>query len=79
VQGDGRDKAQYLSDICAQLGAEPSKSIYIGDWGQDMRAARDAGLMPIGIARSLQTHEALRKNGAIHVVDHLSNLAGSIV
>lgn len=78
VQGDGRDKTEHLSVLCRRIGANPKSSCYAGDWGQDMRAAKSAGLLPIGVARERSTHKALRRNGALHVVDHLHELTAII-
>ncbi len=35
----GRDKMTHLAALCANLGVVPSAGCYLGDWGQDMRAA----------------------------------------
>lgn len=74
IQGDGSDKADHLRAICKKFGVDPTKACYLGDWGQDMRAAKEVGMIPIGVARSYKTHNVLRRNGAAHVIDHLHEL-----
>ncbi len=74
IRGDGREKIQHLSDLCEQMSVVPSAACYVGDWGQDMRAAKEVGLIPIGIMRTHDTREVLLRNGASLVVDHLSEL-----
>lgn len=74
VQGDGKDKTAYLRIICEILGVDPSQAFYVGDWAQDMRAAKEAGMIPIGISREHRTHHVLERNGALHVIDHLHEL-----
>lgn len=78
VQGDGKEKIGELVELSQSLGFAPGRACYAGDWAQDMRAAERAGLLPIGVARGRGTHDVLRRNGAIHVVDHLDELAALI-
>jgi phosphoglycolate phosphatase len=71
IQGDGRQKVDQLRALCNRLGVEPAHAGYIGDWAQDMRAAKEAGLIPIGITRFHASREVLLRNGAEAVVDEL--------
>jgi phosphoglycolate phosphatase-like HAD superfamily hydrolase len=73
VQGSGSDKVAHLVALRKQFSS--TSACYLGDWGQDMRAARTAGMVPIGITRSLKTHDVLVRNGASVVIDHLYELA----
>jgi len=74
IRGDGRDKKKELADLCKVMGTSPSITGYIGDWGQDMRAARDVGMVPIGITRGHDSRDVLVHNGAKLVIEHLADL-----
>jgi phosphoglycolate phosphatase-like HAD superfamily hydrolase len=74
IRGDGREKINHLIDLCKQMDVDPSGVCYVGDWGQDMRAAKEVGLIPIGLMRSHSTKDTLLRNGASLVIDHLSEL-----
>jgi phosphoglycolate phosphatase-like HAD superfamily hydrolase len=74
VQGDGKDKVEHLRALCARMRADTADACYIGDWGQDMRAAVAAMLIPIGITRGHASGDVLRANGAVHLIDQLLEL-----
>ncbi len=78
IRGDGREKINSLRDICTLLDVMPAQAVYIGDWAQDMRAAKEAGLLPVGIARFHKTSQVLTRNGAELVVDELGELVSRI-
>jgi phosphoglycolate phosphatase len=69
---------EHLLSLCEKLGVSPARVAYIGDWAQDMRAARDAGLIPIGLTRGHKTSEVLHRNGASLVLEHLADLQGIV-
>lgn len=60
------------------LGAHPRESIMIGDFPDDMRAAKAAGTAAIGIASPLYNAEHLRNAGADHVIQQLDDLVNLI-
>ena len=74
VHGSGRDKKKQLANLCREMHISSSVAAYVGDWGQDMRAARDVGMVPIGITRGHDSRDVLVRNGAKLVIDHLADL-----
>lgn len=78
LRGGSRDKVACIRGSCATLGVDLSRTCYVGDWGIDMRAAKEASVLPLGITRGYPTKQALLHNGAAHVIDHLSELADMI-
>jgi phosphoglycolate phosphatase-like HAD superfamily hydrolase len=78
IFGGSRDKRACLRNACTEVGAAPRSACYVGDWGMDMRAARDVGAIPVGITRGYPSRSGLLASGAMHVVDHLPELAALI-
>jgi phosphoglycolate phosphatase-like HAD superfamily hydrolase len=78
VQGSSNDKIDALRETCENIGIDPCDAAYVGDWGLDMRAALEVGLVPIGITRGCETRGALLESGAAYVVDTLLELQGLI-
>jgi len=63
------DPAGLLSalEVC---GADPEHSLYVGDSGVDVLAARRAGLLAVGAEWGFRTREELLEHGADYVVTH---------
>lgn len=76
IYGGSRDKRACLRNACRDIRVASESVCYVGDWGLDMRAAKVAGLLPIGITRGYPSQAGLLASGAIHVVDHLHELTG---
>lgn len=74
VEGSGGGKVEQLIILRQKFSTSPARACYVGDWGQDMRAARQADFVPIGITRNLNTRHVLERNGAAAVIDHLHEL-----
>lgn len=55
--------------IMEKLGAEKSKTIYVGDSNVDMETARNAGLDSCGVLWGFRTEKELRENGAHYIVN----------
>ncbi len=51
-------------------GADPEHSLYVGDSGVDVQAARRAGLLAVGAEWGFRTREELLDHGAEFVVQH---------
>ena len=49
--------------------ASPSQVAYIGDSGTDMKVARCAGAVPIGVTWGYRSKDELLENGAEHLID----------
>ena len=75
----GLDKTGFLLEACQLLGVDPRSACYVGDLACDMRDARRAGLIPIGITRSYATRDVLIESGAALVVASLEELAQRIL
>jgi HAD superfamily hydrolase (TIGR01509 family) len=59
----------------SELGVEPSRTWYVGDSTWDMRAARAAGMLPIGVLAGAAVDErTLREAGAARVLPSLDDL-----
>jgi HAD superfamily hydrolase (TIGR01549 family) len=79
IRGGSTDKRACLARACDAVGSYIQTTCYIGDWGLDMRAARAAGAVPIGITRSYDSRTGLIRSGAAHVVDDLRELKALLV
>jgi len=56
------------------LGAEPARTLMVGDSPVDMEAALRAGAVPAGVAWSLKGEEKLREAGAVHLLGRMEDL-----
>lgn len=75
ITGDaGGGKRDRLIQFCHQQGLPPGKVAYLGDLPADMHAARDAGLVGVGVTRSHGSGQALRKAGAYRCITNISEL-----
>ena len=63
------DPAGLLAAVQA-CGAVPEHSLYVGDSGVDVLAARRAGLRAVGAGWGFRTTEELLDHGAEYVVTH---------
>jgi len=57
------DPAAIL-EAAAATGMDPSRFVYLGDTGTDMRAAMAAGMYPVGALWGFRDEHELRENGA---------------
>ena len=74
IYGGSRDKAVCIKNACRDAGVDPKLTCYVGDYGLDMRAAKAAEAIPIGITRGYLSRDALVATGAAHVIDQLVEL-----
>ncbi|GMK48813.1 pyrophosphatase PpaX [Paenibacillus glycanilyticus] len=56
------------------LNADPATTIMIGDSAVDMISAKEAGVIPVGVAWSLKGGELLKENGAQYIIDDMREL-----
>jgi len=73
-----------LDRALGALGCDPASSLYVGDSTDDMRAARAAGLRPIGVLAPFdpdpaRTRTALLEAGAERVLDGILALEGLLL
>jgi phosphoglycolate phosphatase len=55
--------------IIDKAGASKADTLYVGDSNVDMKTARNAGLLPVGVTWGFRTREELIENGAWQIVD----------
>lgn len=75
IQGQTRDLAPKpdpagLIAALESCGADPEYSLYVGDSGVDVLAARRAGMLPVGAEWGFRTRKELMDHGAEHVIQH---------
>ena len=54
--------------IAAEFGADPSECLFVGDSDVDMRTAKNAGMIAVGVSWGYRDEETLRKSGMDHYV-----------
>ena len=64
--------------IGERLGVAPSRMVFLGDSGIDMRTATAAGMIAVGAAWGFRTKDELVGNGARTVLDHPLELLKSL-
>lgn len=60
--------------IIEKIGAEKSKTLYVGDSNVDMETAYNAGLDSCGVLWGFRTEKELRESGAHHIVKNTDEL-----
>lgn len=74
IVGDTHDKVGAMQSFSSSHGVPPERVYYVGDLISDVRDAREAGIVPVGITRDSGTGPALLAAGATHCIDHLADL-----
>ena len=67
------DPASAL-EVAARLGVDPASCLFVGDSVVDMQAARNAGMVPVGVSWGFQPVEALRAAGAREIIERPAEL-----
>ena len=65
---------QAALEIADQLALSPAEILYLGDTATDMRTARAAGMMAIGVAWGFRTIEELQQSGAQQIIHQPTEL-----
>ncbi len=77
VTGDDVQEAkphpESVIEAIRRLDAEPAAALYVGDGPNDVRAARGAGAVAVGVSFGFHPDE-LRAEGPDHLIDHPSEL-----
>ncbi len=60
--------------VMAQLKADPSQTLFVGDSGVDMQTAKNAGLTAVGATWGFRGKEELAQAGADHLIDNAEEL-----
>ncbi|MDR3255893.1 MAG: HAD family hydrolase [Synergistaceae bacterium] len=58
-----------------ELGVSPDRTLFVGDTGVDMRTAKNAACIAVGVTWGFRTKEELLENGADHIIDSPGELA----
>ena len=72
------DPASTL-EVMQKLGVEPHECVFIGDSGMDMKTAKNAGCMALGVLWGFRSREELLENGADYLVESQEELAPLIL
>ena len=73
----GRGEAELLAAM-DELGAEPARTVYVGDSEVDIDTARAAGIGCISVTWGFRTREQLIESGASVLVDDAAGLKREI-
>ncbi len=57
----------WVNRAAADMNAEKSDILYVGDSGVDMETAKNAGLTSAGVLWGFRTEDELRENGACFI------------
>lgn len=74
IEGNLGDKAPSMSTFLDRLGIPYHEAVYVGDFVSDMRDAKAAAVIGVGITRESGSREALLAAGATYVVRDLTEL-----
>ncbi|MCR9011772.1 HAD family hydrolase [Gabonibacter chumensis] len=61
-------------DILKEAGVSREETLYVGDSGVDMQTALNSGVVSIGVTWGFRSAKELEDNGAVHIVDHPSDM-----
>ncbi|MDI9370796.1 MAG: HAD family hydrolase [Synergistaceae bacterium] len=70
----GKPAPDMILKSMANLGGAPESTLYVGDTADDMSAARDAGVRPVGMTTGFFTPDALYGAGAWRVFDSVDEV-----
>jgi phosphoglycolate phosphatase len=57
-------------EVARRLGVKPEQTLYVGDSGMDMEAARHAGMFPLGVLWGFRSRKELLDTGARALANH---------
>jgi phosphoglycolate phosphatase len=61
-----------------ELGAEASRTLYVGDMEIDIETARNSGTVSVGVTWGYRDRESLERNGATYIIDRPQELLGIV-
>lgn len=65
--------------VVSELGVHTEECVLVGDSGMDMAAAKNAGIIGIGVLWGFRTEDELKSNGASYIVDSPKKIAEIIM
>ncbi len=76
IHGNSSDKASGLIEVCREFEISPQMSLYVGDTVHDIRAAKKAGVNPMGVCTGYHERERLEKeiSNPDFLLENLSDL-----
>ncbi|KKS36888.1 MAG: putative phosphatase [Parcubacteria group bacterium GW2011_GWD2_42_14] len=74
VVGRAHTKVRPIQQFCHKSNISFEDACYVGDFASDVRDARKAGVVSIGITRGNETRDMLLRNGADYCIDDLYGL-----
>jgi phosphoglycolate phosphatase len=60
--------------LAGELGLAPGQIAFVGDSATDMRTARGAGMLPVGVLWGFRDEAELTENGALHLLSAPADL-----
>ena len=69
--GQARDKVNYIRQFCVDHSVQPAETFYVGDFVSDVRDAKQAGVVAVGITRGRKGIIELEAAGAKHCISDL--------
>ncbi|MFD2724722.1 HAD family hydrolase [Hyunsoonleella rubra] len=65
---------KVLLEICRSLGVNPSESIYLGDTSVDIKVAKNAKMLAVGVSWGFRAKEELIEAGADYILETPTDL-----
>lgn len=78
IEGDCADKCPRLIGVCEAFGVAPGEAFYVGDTVYDIRAAKRAGLVAVGIATGYHAADRLAAEEPDALFPSLTALADAV-
>ena len=75
IQGEAKDKAPALEEMCAKFGIQQSATLFTGDTIYDIRAAKKARVVSAAVCTGYHTRERLEKENPCYVFENLADLS----
>jgi phosphoglycolate phosphatase len=64
--------------ICADLGVDPARTMFVGDTDVDIRTGAGAGMVAVGVLWGFRGEDELRAAGAVHIVKEVGEIEGLV-
>lgn len=73
---DGKHKPNpfYPLQIASMMAQDPKTIYFVGDSDVDMKTAKNAGMIPVGVSWGFRSVEELKANGAEYIIDSIEEV-----